>query len=108
MQHQHRLNKKVVHLTPETDDRSRYSTNSRGTRLKFHILEQKKHLISVDNDHTNFSILQAFQHFCHKCKTQFLQTSPNGIFRFLSESIVHLLQENLQEVKKEQVFDYRK
>ena len=54
------------------------------------------------------SILQAFQHFSPKCKKQFLQNSPNEIIRFLSECIVNLLHENLQNLTKEQVCKYRK
>ena len=66
----------LIDLSPRTDDRLRYCTNS-------------------GNIPSNSPPPpQAFQHFSLACKIQFLKTCPKEFIQFLSECIVHLLQGN--------------
>ena len=48
----------------------------------------------------NFSTLQVFQSFSHKCKSLFLQSCPKKFVRFLCECIINLLKGNLQSLKR--------
>ena len=42
----------LIDLSPRTDDRLRYSTNSGSVPSKFYIPEQLKHLRTLDDEHT--------------------------------------------------------
>ena len=97
----------LIDLSPRTDDRLRYCTNSGNIPSKFYVPDNLKHLRYLDDDTLNLSTLQAFQHFSLPCKVQFLKTCPKEFIRFLSECIVNLLQGNLSEVKRRHVLKYR-
>ena len=43
----------LIDLSPRTDDRLRYCTNSGSIPSKFHIPERFKHLRTLDDEHTN-------------------------------------------------------
>ena len=55
----------------------------------------------------NLSTLQVFQSFSHKCKCLFLQSCPKEFIRFLCESILNLLEGNLQSMKRYHVVEYQ-
>ena len=44
----------LIDLSPRTDDRLRYCTNSGSVRSKFYIPERLKHSRTLDDEHTNF------------------------------------------------------
>ena len=44
----------LIDLSPRTDDRLRYCTNSGSAPSKFYIPEHLKHLRTLDNEHTKF------------------------------------------------------
>ena len=95
----------LIDLSPRTDDRLHYCTNSGKVPSKFYVPESLKHLpISAQN----FSILHAFQSFSRKCKIHFLQSCPKDFIRFLSECIVNILKGNLQNVKRHHVIKYKR
>ena len=89
----------LIDLSPRTDDRLRYCTNSGSVPSKFFIPECLKHLRTLDDEHTNFSTFQVFQPLSRKCKSHFLQSCPKEFVRFLCECIVNLLKGNLQTIK---------
>ena len=53
----------LIDFSPRTDDRLRYCTNSGNIPSKFYVPDNLKHLKYLDDEHTNFSTVQAFQHF---------------------------------------------
>ena len=55
----------------------------------------------------NFSTLQVFQSFSHKCKSLFLQSCPKEFIRFLCECIINLLKGNLQSMKRHHVVKFQ-
>ena len=44
----------LIDLSPRTDDRLRYCTNSGKTPSKFYVPESLKHLTTLDDEHTKF------------------------------------------------------
>ena len=97
----------LIDLSPRTDDRLRYCTNSGNIPSKFYVPDNLKHLRYWTMNTLNLSTLQAFQHFSVPCKIQFLKICPKEFIRFLSECIVNLLQGNLSETKRRHVLKYR-
>ena len=87
-------------LSPRTDDRLRYCTNTGSIPSKFFIPDRLKQSKVLDVEHTNLSTLQVFQSFSHKCKNLFLQSCPKEFIRFLCECITILLEGNLESMKK--------
>ena len=55
----------------------------------------------------NFSTLQVFQSFSHKCKSLFLKSCPKEFIRFLFEGIVNRFKENLQSIKRHHVTNFQ-
>ena len=97
----------LIDLSPRTDDRLRYCTNSGSVPSKFYIPERLKHLTTLDDEHTKFSTLQVFQSLSRKCKSHFLQSCPKEFIRFLYECIVNLLKGNLQTIKRHHVVKFQ-
>ena len=97
----------LIDLSPRTDDRLRYCTNSGSVPSKFYNPERLKHLRILDDEHTNLSTLQVFQLLSRKCKSHFLQSCPKELIRFLCECIVNLLKGNLQAIKRHQVVKFQ-
>ena len=97
----------LIDLSPQTDDRLRYSTNSGSVPSKFYNPERLKHLKTLDDDHTKSLYSQVFQSLSHKCKSHFLQSCPKEFIRFLCECIVNLLKGNLQAIKKHHVLKFQ-
>ena len=55
----------------------------------------------------NFSTLQVFQPFSHKCKSLFLQSCPKEFIRFHFECKINLFKGNLQSIKKHHVVKFQ-
>ena len=75
---------------------------------KFYIPEQLQHLRTLNDDRTKSIYSPSNPKLSPKSKIQLLQNSPEEFIRFLSESIVNLLHGNLQDLKQEEVLEYRK
>ena len=59
----------LIDLSPRTDDRLRYCTNSGIIPSKFYVANNLKRLKCLDDEHTkSLFFLQAFQHFSLACK----------------------------------------
>ena len=81
----------LIDLSPRTDDRLRFCTNSGSVPSKFYIPERLKLLRIWTMNTQNLSTLQVFQSLSRKCKSQFLQSCPKKFIPFLCECIVNLL-----------------
>ena len=92
----------LIDLSPRTDNRLRYCTNSGSVPSKFYIPESSKHLRTLDDEHTK-STLQVFQSLSRKCKSHFLQSCPKEFIRFLCECRANLIKGNLQTIKSHHV-----
>ena len=97
----------LIDLSPLTDDRLRYCTNSGSVPSNFYIPERLKHLRTLDDEHTKLSTLQVFQSLSRKCKSHFLHSCPKEFIRFLCECIVNLLKGNLQTIKRHHVVKFQ-
>ena len=90
-------------LSPRTDKRSRYCTNSGPIPWRFRIPDPLKQSKFLDDEHTNVSTLQVFQSFSRKSEFFFLRSWPKEFNRFLCECIVKLLKRNLQSMNRHHV-----
>ena len=97
----------LIDLSPRTDDRLRFCTNSDSVPPKFYIPERLKHLRTLALNTQNFSTLQVFQSLSRKCSSHFLQSCPKEFVRFLCECIVNLLKGNLQAIKRHHVVKFQ-
>ena len=97
----------LIDLSPRTDDRLRYCTNSGNISSNFKYMETWSIWKTWTMNTVKFTTLQAFQQFFLACKIQFLKTCPKEYIQFLSECIVNLLQINFSEVKRRHVLKYR-
>ena len=93
----------LIDLSPRTDDRLRYCTNSGSVPSKFYIPERLKHLRTLDDEHTKSLYSPCVPIAFCKCKSHFLQSCPKEFIRFLCECIVNLLKGNLQNIKRHHV-----
>ena len=96
----------LIDLSPRTDDRLRYCTNSGSFRSKFYFPERLKHLTTLDDEHTEFlyspSVPIAFPQMQKP-----LQSCPKEFIRFLCECIVNLLKGRLQALKRHHVVKFQ-
>ena len=97
----------LIDLSPRTDDRLRYCTNTGSIPSNFYIPDRLKQSNILDDEHTKFLSLQVFQSFSHKGKNLFLQSCPKEFIRFLCECIINLLQGNLQSIKRQHVAKFQ-
>ena len=97
----------LIDLSPRTDDRLRYRTNTGSINSKFYIPKRLKQSKVVDDEHKNLSTLHVFQSFSHKCKSVFLQSCPKEFIRFLCECIINLLNGNLQSIRRHHVVKFQ-
>ena len=97
----------MIDLSPPTDDRLRYCTNTGSISSKFYIPDRLKQSTVWTMNTQNLSTLQVFQLFSHKCKIFFLQSSPKDLTRFLCECIINLLKGNLQSIKRHHVAKFK-
>ena len=95
----------LIDLSPRTDDRLRYCTNSGSVPSRFYIPERLKHLWTMNKQ--NLSTLQVFQSLSRKCKSHFLLSCPKEFIRFLCQCIVNLLKGNLQSIKRHHVVKFQ-
>ena len=80
----------LIDLSPRTDDRLRYCTNSGSVPSKFYNPERLKHLRILNDETQYLYTFQGFQSLSGKCKSHFLQSCPKEFIRFLCECMVNL------------------
>ena len=97
----------LIDLSPRTDDRLRYCTNTASIPSKFYIPERLKQSKIWTMNTENFSTLQVFQSLSQKCKSLFIQSCPKEFIRFLCECIINLLKGNLQSIKRHHVAKFQ-
>ena len=98
----------LIDLSPRTDDRLRYCTNSGFVPSKFYIPERLKQLRTLDDEHTKFLYSPSVPiAFCRKCKCHFLQSCPKDFIRFFCECVLNLLKGNLQAIKRHHVVKFQ-
>ena len=90
----------LIDLSPRTDERLRYCTNSGSVPSKFYILECLKHLRTLDEEHTNSLYSPSVPIAFPQMQKPFVQSCPKEFVRFLSECIVNLLKGILQAIKR--------
>ena len=91
----------LIDLSPRTDDRSRYCTNSGSVPSKFLYYRTFKSFKDFGRSNTqNLCTLQVFHSFSRKCKSQFLQSCPKHFIRFLCKCISKSNQRKLANHKK--------
>ena len=93
----------LIDLSPRTDDRLRYFTNTGSIPSKFYIPDRLKQSKFRTLNTRNLSTLQVFQSFSHRSKKLFLQSCPKEFIQFLCECIKNLLKGNLQGIKRHHV-----
>ena len=97
----------LMDLSPQTDDRLRYCTNTGSISSKFYLPDRLEQSENLDDKHTKFLFFRVFQSFSHKCKSLFLQSCPNEFIRFLCECIVNLHKGNLQSIETHDVTKFQ-
>ena len=98
----------LIDLSPRTDDRLRYCTNTGSIPLKFYIPDRLKQSKILDDEHTkSLYTFQVFQSFSHKCKSFLLQSCPKEFIRFLCQRIINLFKGNLQSIKRHHVVKFQ-
>ena len=97
----------LIDISPRTDDRLYYCTNTVSVPSNFYIPDQLKQSKFRTMNTKNLSTLQVFQSFSHKCKSLFLQSCPKEFIPFPCECINNLLKGNLQSIKRHQVAKFQ-
>ena len=97
----------LIDLSPRTDDRLRYCTNTGSIPQNFISRNESNSQIFWTMKTQNLSTLQVFPSFSHKCKSLFLQSCPKEFIRFLCECIKILLKGNLQSIKRHYVVNFQ-
>ena len=90
----------VIDLSPGTDDRLRFCTNTGSIPSKFYNPDRLKQSENLEDEHTKSLHSPSIPIIFHKCKNLFLQSFPEEFIRFLCECIMNLLKGNLQRIKK--------
>ena len=98
----------LIDLSPPTDDRLRYCTNSGKKPSKLDVPEQFKHLRILDDDHTRSLYSPSIPTLFPQVQNTICAKRSERIIRFQSECKLNLLHGSLQNLKKEQVLKYRK
>ena len=97
----------LIDLSPRTDDRLRYCTNSGSFPSRFHIPDRLKHLRILDAEHTNFLYSLSVPIAFPQMEKTLSQSSPKEFIRFLCECMVNLLKGNLQTLKRHHVVKFQ-
>ena len=90
----------LIDLSPRTDDRLRYCTNSGKIPSKFYVPDKLKHLKNLDDEHTKSLYSPSIPALFPRMQNSVSKNLSKEFIRYLSECIVNLLQGNLSELKK--------
>ena len=97
----------LIDLSPRTDDRLRYCTNSGSVPSKFYIPERLKHLRTLDNEHTKSLYSPSVPIAFPQIQKSLSSVCPKEFIRSLCECIVNLLKGNLQAIKIHHVVKFQ-
>ena len=97
----------LIDLSPRTDDRRRYCTNSGSVPSKFYISERLKHLRTLDDKHTKFLYSPIVPIAFPQMQKSLSSVLPKEFIRFLCKCIVNLLKGNLQAIKTHHVVKFQ-
>ena len=89
----------LIDLSPRTDDRLRYCTNSGSVPSKFYIPERLKQLGTLDGEHTESLYSQSVPIAFPQMQKPLSSVLQKKFIRSLCEGIVNLLKGNLQAIK---------
>ena len=89
----------LIGLSPRTDDRLRYCTNTGSIPSKIYIPDQLKQSKDLDEEHTKSFYSPSVSIIFPQMQKFFLQSCPKKFIRFLCECIINLLKGNLQSIK---------
>ena len=97
----------LIDLSPRTDDRLRYCTNSGSVPSKFFIPDRLKHLRTFDEEQTKSlyspSVAIVFSQMQKPLSSDF----PKEFLQFLCKCIGYLLKGNLQAIKRDHVVKFQ-
>ena len=97
----------LIDLSPRTDDRLRYCTNTGPIPSKFYNPDQLKESKILDDQHTKSLYSPSVPIFFPQTKSLFLPSCPKKFFRFLSECVLYLLKGNLQGIRRHHVAKFQ-
>ena len=98
----------LIDLSPRTDDRLRYSTNSRKKPSKFYIPEQLKHLRILDDDHTKSLYSPSIPTLFPQVQNTISPKLPERIHSVPKRMYSEPAPRKFARFEKEQVIKYRK
>ena len=97
----------LTDLSPRTDDRLRYRTDSGSGPSKFYIPDRLKHLRNSDDEHTKFLYSPSVPIAFPQIQKSLSLVLPKEFIHFLCECIVNLLKGNLQAIKRHNVVKFQ-
>ena len=95
----------LIDLSPRTDDRLRYCTNTGCVPSKFYIPDRPKQSKFLDNEQKKSHYSPSVPFISPKMQKSFPSVLPN--ISFLCECVVNLLIGNLQNIKRDNVTKFR-
>ena len=93
----------LIDLSPRTDDRLRYCTNSGSFPSKISIPDRLKLLTTLDDEHTKSLYSPGVPIVFPQVQKSLPQSCPKEFIRFLCECMINLLKGNLQSIKRHHV-----
>ena len=97
----------LIDLSPRTDDRLRYRTNSGSVPSKIYIPERLKHFRTLDDEHKKSLYSPSVPIAFPQMQKSLSSVLPKVFIRFLCECIVNLLEGNLQAIKRHHVVKFQ-
>ena len=93
----------LIDLSPRTDDRLRYCTNTGSIPSKFYIPDRLTQSKFLHDEHTKSLYSPSVPIIFPQMQNILLQSCPKEFIRFLCDCIINLLKGNLQSMKKHHV-----
>ena len=97
----------LIDLSPLSDDRLHYCTDSGSVLSKLCIPERLKHLGNLDDEHTKSLYSPSVSTIFPRMQKFFTSVLPKKFIRFLCERIVNMLKGNLQSIKRHHVVTFQ-
>ena len=97
----------LIDLSPRTEVRLRYRTNTGSIPSKFYIPGWLKQSELLDDEHSNSLYSPSVLIILRQKQCLFLQFYPEEFIRFLCECNVNVLKGNLQSMKRHQVTKFQ-
>ena len=97
----------LIDLSPRTDDRLRYCTNSGFVSSQFNIPERLKQLRTSDDEHTTVFFSPSVPIVFVQMQKPLSSAFPKEFIRYLGECIVNLLEGNLQAITRHHVVKFQ-